>query len=109
MIPAYASVGYVLNTKSPAFVTSGDDAVGDIKMTLFASVIGAAPRVSPEQAPPIITLTLSILTNFCAAAFPSFGLHLLSSSIDSSFLPLMPPFAFISSKAIFMPLCSEMP
>src|SRR3990167_3590339 len=97
MIPAYASVGYVLNTKSPAFVTSGDDAVGEIKMTLAASVIGAAPRVSPEQAPPIITLTLSTFTSFWAADAPSLGLHLLSSVTNSIIFPLMPPLAFISS------------
>src|SRR3989344_4059850 len=65
--------------------------------TLFASVTGTIDMLSVLQCPPSMYFTLLTSMSFVAAVADAAPSHLPSSTISSTCLPLMPPFALTSS------------
>src|SRR6185437_1302049 len=93
----------------PAVVIFDDEDVSTSIGTLYPISLGITAKVAVEAEAPISTATLSRALSFSVTVTASVGLLFVSSTISSIFLPSTPPFAFISSAAIFAPLTTSVP
>src|SRR5262249_13014903 len=93
----------------PEVVIFDDDDVSTSIGTLYSISFGITASVAVDADAPMSTGTLSRTTSFSVTAAASVGLLLVSSMMSSSFLPSTPPFALISSAAIFGAVTTSVP
>ena len=87
----------------------GSVAAGASKTTFCACAKEVMAAVAPDVREPIITFTLSFVTNFLYALTVFSGLPSSSSEISTTCLPAIPPAAFISAMASSIPLRASIP
>jgi len=90
-------------TPDASTVTSSAVAEPETTGTWFFSATGMVALKPPEVAGPMIASTLSWVASLVARVVASAGSDLLSYLTSSTFLPLTPPAALISSTAISTP------
>src|SRR4030042_3549913 len=90
---------YGLVAPEASTVTEGLVEVGLIWITFLALAISATGLEALEQTSPMMNLTLSWSMTLLAAFTAGSGVHWLSSTIGTIFLPSTPPLAFHSPMA----------